>query len=1396
MVYLIRRKKDVKRFFFVSIFIISMLLVNIQIFNGLYVDGSNNQLTNLLNDDNNLFSSDTDPYLTDYYINGSGDNQDVRIYALNSSYSNDNNQEFFDIPSMSVTDTTYLTYGNFNFTFQNNYTTDHVIEDTSALDASDFIKFTYNEDDSSMNVNTGEALNAIDLNKLVDGNLNTYIELNSSSGILNFTIDSSFAGTSYNSTSPEINLAFNRSFILGLISTFSSSIDLDAYLTLKMFNISDSTWINVTETMFINSSLGTQLIENRYVNENLNYINSSDISKIQFYLQRFDSTDYLFRLREFKLDTTYAFDLPITNSEYVALEFDLRGESSAVNGFYAWIRTLNLTEALTAELNITLYEANATIKRDQDKLLSNNLKPNYAKLKDSIIIDYSDYHGDSLSYFEFNQANTTNLKLYNYFIVIKSDHPDKIFSLVTLPRQTFGDPNSTVDHQLRTTNDDGLTWSVAKKEVTPTYESEELDATAFKLNVTRGYMPSDFINPDDIQDTLRIQDISIEDQIISDPPYNVSSSLTWGKGQWNNNFTVEIESNISTLYNFQIDLTWNSTIIQGFKFNVTYTVNGYWVENANSYYEVSYDTPPRWNLNYTLDLGHTNLYNWNFLEFWFVYPNDWDAKNLTNPNYDDIYEEVVNSTGGETNFDANPMYDFTAITSAVVNDTGGPYSLNLTSSNHIQEMHSYINYNGILWETNGFMYGDNISVGVAIQGPGGIPPTNGNANVTLFYPYNSTIFPGAQMISGVGVIKGNSLFYDFNNQTILDVTKDTPLLGNYYLGYFWENGSAVGCKKLKLYLDTYDVNMNSLFYEPILNQNILAGIVDMVYESCSMLIGTINVTDDKYYPDFYAVNNSDINQQFIYEINGEEIPILVKTFLQNETLLNPNEDIKINVTIQNLHDFVDLEVKLKVQLLSLANEEWIIAEKYTDVKTLKPSVDPNGADTQEFSVSLTIPTLQADEVWQGVNAPVRKGGAKTIFTIYFDYNGESHEVDTFESNEYSLIINSTQNEFEGYIITLKYDEEITGAFQKPFEREACQYMPNQTTLVANIYDKNFVSSYNQFNESFSLKINSQFSDIVINPQTPTYGQKFNISSVLTTEFGDEIPNKNVTCQYFNSNLWENISSQISGASGVTSFEIDSLSLPREDDLLFRLTWQGEQYILENSQNISVSLYKVSNNISLGIVSNVNQITRNGKTTIKITLKNIGDSELTISSSSISIIIEPSLTYSIVEINYFILKNFQPGESTDLIISIEIPAINQITINVSIEATNKLTKENITIQASKTFEVYDVPLTNYINIYFTLIMIGIFVLLWGVMYLYVRRTTKKIETPIEEPSKKKPRRGRYVSVSELPKEEPKKISAKKPSKKLSKKQKQKELKKEKPATDLDSLLEEKGLKDKK
>lgn len=1372
-----------------------MILVNTLILSDFNRDLNNNQQHDWSIDENNILTSDIDPYLTDYIISGTGDNQDVRIYALNNSFSNVNNQNSFDIPSMSTTESTYLTYGNFNFTFQNNFTTDYVIEDTNALEAREFIEFVYNKDTSSMNINTGENLTSIDFDNLVDENPSN-IRLNSSNGVLNFTISSNFAGTVGDVLGNAIN--FDRSSILGLISQFSGSINYGANLTLKMYDISSSSWKSVADPFFINSSLGTQLFENSFINENLNFINASDISQIQFYFNRFDTTDFVLTLEEFELASTYGFDLPISSSNQVALEFDLKGESSSVNGFYAWIRTLNLTKALTAELNITLYEANTTIARTTSNLIAVNLEP--AKLIYSKIFKNNDYHSDSLSYFDLNHVKTQNLDLNNYFIVIKSNQSN-VFSLVSLPQFAYGDPNSTVDHQLRTSINNGTTWNVAIKQVPSTpsiYTSTILDAAAFKLNVTRAYMPSDFTNPSDSQDTLKIQDIPIINQINNTAPYD-----TWGLGQWDYNFTTLITNN--SLNNFQIDLTWNNSVILDFKFNVTYMVKAFWVEQANSAYQVSYDTTPIWELNYTLNTGYKNLDNWNLLEFWYLFPSDYTAKNLTNPNSTEIYGDVVNKTGGERILPDRSSYEFISVSNDTINGISGTYSLNLTSSNLIQDMNSYINYNDILWKTNGFMYGDNISVQLDISDLHFNPPIGGNANVVLFYPNNSTKVPGAELNSGSGIINGNSLIYDFNNQSIYDVTNAIPVLGNYYLGFFWENGSAIGCQKLKLYIDKYDVDMNNLIFEPTLNQNILDGIVNKVYEEYSILISTVNVTDDKYYPSFYAVNKTDINQEFIYTIGDEEIPILIESFLQNETILNPNENIRITTRIQNKHDFIDIKLRLNVQLVSLANQEWIIAEQTTDLKTLKPSIDPNGEDTQDFSVDITMPTLLGDGIWHGVNAPIRKGGAKTLVTVFIEYGGESYEIDTFESNEYSLIINSTEDVFEGYIIALKFDNDITGAsILKPFERDECQYLPNQTTFIINIYDRNYVSSYDQFIDSFSLKINSDFSEIQTYPQTPIYGQLFNLTSVLKTELGVVIPNKNVTCQFYNNGIWENLSTQISDTDGITNFEIDTLSLPSEEEFKFRLIWQGDQYTLENSRNVTVLMYRALNALSLGLRSNVDQIFRNAQPTIQITISNIGDSELKILVPNISVGINPSLNYSIVEIDYLALEQFKPGDISVILISINVPAIDQMNISISISVINEITDEELTFQVSKLFEIYDVQLADYLLNLFTLIMILIFILAWIFMYFYVKRTIKRIETPYEEPEIVKQRKGRYVSVSELPKE---KIPEAQPEDKTDKKSKKKSKKKKKkqktpepekkdkaPTTDLDSLLEEKGLKD--
>jgi len=390
------------------------------------------------------------------------------------------------------------------------------------------------------------------------------------------------------------------------------------------------------------------------------------------------------------------------------------------------------------------------------------------------------------------------------------------------------------------------------------------------------------------------------------------------------------------------------------------------------------------------------------------------------------------------------------------------------------------------------------------------------------------------------------------------------------------------------------------------------------------------------------------------------------------------------------------------------------------------------------------------------------------------------------------------------LISLKYDTEKTSeTIVKPFQRYECNYLPEQTTFVVNVYDENYVSSYEQFIYSFGLKLNSKFSNITINPSNPTRGDLVNLTSRLTTEFGDGIPGKNITLQYYDINVWQNISSQISDSNAYTSFLIDSLELNDEDKLIFRLTWVGDSLITKKAQNITVNLYRADNALSASLQQSGLQIFKSQKSIIKLFLSNTGNSELRITSSNITFNIDPELEIKIVQIDYLKLNQFKPGESSEILMELSVSSINEFELTVFLEALNILTSENVSIQVSKTFLVYDAPLANYLNIFLTVIIIGSILVVWAIIFVAIRRLIRKIETPIEEPVKKKPRRGRYVKVSELEeipkaKEEtpPKKETKKKVKKKPSKKVKKELEKKEKKSTDLDSLLEEEGLSDNK
>ncbi len=1398
MVLLKRRKNDIRNAVIVSIFIITIILTNIHIFT--YFNGKDaNSRTEFTDTYQDLGLSDN-PYLSDKYKSGPGDDQDVRLYVKNSS-SSLNNEDNFQIEAMSSTDTCYLSEGNFSFEFQNNYTTDYILEDTNPLDASSFIQFPLQSSLSSVEIETGTPLSAIDINRLTgtDG-----IIINDTDRVASVNISACYTGSSYNSLGLQINVGFDREEILGFLLSFVHSVSEDAYLTIKVYDSTNSIWRNVTTQMFVNSSFGLHTLEQNVVNENLDNIDLSNTCYIQLYYYGASTTSYNVTINQFKLPATYAFDLPINSQDYVGLEFDLKGKNSTVNGFYAWIRILNHSEALYSQLEISLYKANDTITRTESQFLNKILEPN--ALIDSLIVKSNEFNGDTLNYFAFNTANTNSLPLYNYIIVIKSNNSNTAYSLVTLPQSTYGDPDATIDHQLIATTDDGSSWDLPLISVPTSYTTEPLDAAPFKINVTRGYMPSDFTNPDDEEDTLRIQDLPIQNLMISTYPYNESSSLTWGLGQWYHNFSTPIIDD--AFNNFVIDLTWNTGIIGGFKFNVNYTATAYWIEPASSYYNTSYTSDPEWQLNYSLSLSDPNFNDWYFYEMWFVYPDYYSAHNLTNPEFDDIFALLVNETGEESLVSENPSFKRLILTENVTKNVEGVYSLQLTSWNFLSQTKSYIHYNHMgveeFWETPGFMFGDNISVGLGVKGPGDTIPNTGDAEVKLYYPKTGVEVPGATLTNSNGAQIDSVFYYDFNNDTIYSVKETIPVLGNYYLAYFWDNGSAVGAKTLKLYIDDYNVTLNTLFYDEIEDENLLTGVVDRVFENYSILIGSVNLTGVQYNPDFYTVNNSNLNIEYIYEVNGIEVPIVLNSFMQNETILNPDEDVSIKVQLRNMFELSDVKLKVKAQLLALANDEWIIDQEVSAIKTLKIKGDSLGRDIQDFSLDLTIPTLQSNQEWYGYNSPVRKGGVKTKVTVSIEHDGKFKEIGNYESTDYALLVNDTQNNFEGYLISLKYNTEKTSrTITKPFPRDECNYLPEHTTFVVNVYDKNYISSYEQFNYSFSIKLNSKFSNITINPSIPTRGETINLTSRLTTEFDKSIPGENITLQYYDNDDWRNISSQICDSNAYTSFLIDSLDLNDEDDLVFRLSWEGDSLITKKAQNITVNLYRAVNEISASLQQSALQIFKNQNSIIKLILNNIGDSELRITSSNITLNIDPELDVSIVQIDYLKLSQFKPRESSEILLELRVSSINQFELTVFLEASNILTNENISIQVSKTFLVYDAPLANYLNVFYTVIIIGSILIVWAIIFLAIRRLIRKIETPIEEPVKKKPKRGRYVKVSELeeiPEAQkeipPKKITKKKLKKKSSKKTKKEPEKKEKESTDLDSLLEEEGLSDNK
>ena len=1022
------RRMVKKRTILASIVIFSVLLGN-------YLLASSIISYNATNNDNILTLPNQDPIASAGHesITIQGTNQTVK-YAANRSASVPNTLASNDLDLPSISSDSRLTAVNSTFQFElASFESNHTIEDDSGYNIP-FSKVS-NVSHSSVSVITGTPQNS-------DTNLNTGNEppwtVSSSSQEINITLG-------YNMGSLTYPNALRFDVILN--ATFSENVNMDIYF---FDHHNGNGWVkkNDQPIQYDNDELTYSVFD--YIDEHSQSLFNQTEGILNISLVVSSSIEFVANFYTAKITGYRARDVEISAEDWIALSFDLRG-SAVVDGFWLWIRSINLTYSDT--LNIRLYKNNnSAITLDQ--IVNGSTfyhEPDFGQFIDNVS-PISDYSGDSLSFFQLSTPQS--LTMGNYFIVINSSaspSPDKTrYSILTLPDSgdATTDPDNNNDHTLLRRNST-TNWQELKVSIGGV--NRRIDAAPFLVEMTRGITPTDL--------EIKIEGIQVQDSKMDyTEPYS-STNYEWGKGDL---FTEDLGVDASGSF-YNLNLTWNTGKMPDFTYNCTVeNMHAYAREPSITHVFIS-DQEITWNITY--DFNRSKFVDWTGIEFSFTFPSDWTGINLTFPDNKNYFNSSLISPSSNTK-NEYLISEEIILDELLPAEQEGEYVIHFSSPNYLDSLNTYLSYSNEQYRAQSFMNGDNMSATMVVQSSYGKAVATGNVNLTLYNPSNSPL-----TTISTSTINNSLNFkttYNFGGSTLYTFNSGDPI-GKYLLVGYWFNGSECGIN----FYDIYKVNYSVTGFN----------IRELYDTGENQLYGTFSSGVSQSIPtNIFHVSVDQINKEELnIQPNLNNSNVNFTKFIQTETLFNPGEEINFSVEIKSLDLSFTHEVNVWVEIYQTTQDDRIIIRESTNSPVNLNFTGGTGSN-QVINLTTIFPTNM-----DGYLAPIRHTLYKTRVGIEIDGNDEI----VWTSNDtYSTILED--NATDGSIISVRDRYNRTGnTFSQVFDRDT-ETLFNQETLYLLMLESNDGTALeNLITKTFTNNMQSYFANTTI---TPAEGSQFTMNN--------------------------------------------------------------------------------------------------------------------------------------------------------------------------------------------------------------------------------------------------------------------------------------------------------------